>query len=174
MKRYNQNKFQTHGSIRPIGTWASSLDKANGACSWPLTCTKAVIPPLVMRLHGLVLDSEGGHIYLYLLQISVSVTFNAHVRMDASLHLEARIGVKGGGAVESWMVSMLEKTQLWPNRSCSVVDPPTTARGQGVRRGREICYCCFLRRNLLSTVTAAYLHHTGQQHLAKRCKSSCE
>ena len=32
-----------------------------------------------MRLHGIVLDSEGGHIYLYLLQISVTVTFNAHV-----------------------------------------------------------------------------------------------
>ena len=36
-----------------------------------------------MRLHGIVLDSEVGHLYLYLLQISATVTFNAHVRTDA-------------------------------------------------------------------------------------------
>jgi hypothetical protein len=44
-----------------------------------------------MRLHGIELDSEGGHFYLYLLQIPVTVTFNAHVRTDACLHLAARI-----------------------------------------------------------------------------------
>ena len=118
------------------GTWASSLGKPKGACSWPLTGTEAAIPIPAMRLHGIVLDSEGGHLYLYLLQISVTVTFNAHVRTDASASRSADC-VKGGGAVDSWTASMLEKTQLWPNRSRSVVDPRPQLEVKGWGEGEK-------------------------------------
>jgi len=120
------------------------MGKANGACSWPLTGTEAAIPLPAMRLHWIILDSEGGPpLPLPFTNISHSDVQRPHTngRLSASRSADC---VKGGGALESWTASMLEKTQLWPNRSCSVVDPRQQLKVKGWGEGEKSVTDAFL------------------------------